>query len=103
MKFLIPFSLLIALGSHLATPRVSTPAQLVVSSAVEDFSQPFAGKQMPVHSAPAVAAVSLVYLLPPVILAVWLFGIVIVLIRWIVGWVRVSLMVRRAASVSEGP
>ena len=47
MKFLIPFSLFIALGSHLATPRVSTPAQTVVYSAVQDFSQPFAGPETP--------------------------------------------------------
>ena len=47
MKFLVPFSLLIALGSHLAKPRVSTPTQAVVYSAVEDFSQPFAGPEMP--------------------------------------------------------
>jgi hypothetical protein len=57
VKFLIPFSLLIALGSHLAKPRVSTPAQVIVYSAVEDFSQPFAGQEMPViyHSAPTAA------------------------------------------------
>ena len=47
LKFLIPFSLLIALGSHIAKPRVSTPTQAVVYSAVEDFSQPFAGPETP--------------------------------------------------------
>ena len=54
LKFLIPFSLLIALGSHLAKPRASTPAQVIVYSAVEDFSQPFAGPEMPsISQAPA--------------------------------------------------
>ena len=63
VKFLIPFSLLIALGSYLAKPRVSTPAQVIVYSAVEDFSQPFAGQQMPVifHPAPTAAPVSLLH------------------------------------------
>jgi beta-lactamase regulating signal transducer with metallopeptidase domain len=37
------------------------------------------------------------------VVGVWLAGIVVVLLRWIVGWVRISLMVRKAASVSEGP
>jgi uncharacterized protein (TIGR03435 family) len=105
VKFLIPFSLLIALGSHLAKPRVSAPAQVVVYSAVEDFSQPFAGQPMPVifHSAPAAAPVGLLHLLPAMVAALWLIGIVFVLIRWAVGWIRISLMLRNAASVSEGP
>ena len=105
VKFLIPFSLLIALGSYLAKPRVSTPAQVIVYSAVEDFSQPFAGQQMPVifHPAPTAAPVSLLHLLPAMVVAVWLVGIIVVLLRWVIGWVRISLMVRKAASVGEGP
>src|ERR1035437_5695400 len=77
VKFLIPFSLLIALGSHLAKPRVSTPAQAVVYSAIEDFSQPFAGQEMPVISqaAPSPAPVSRFHLLPPIVVAAWLAGI----------------------------
>jgi uncharacterized protein (TIGR03435 family) len=104
VKFLIPFSLLIALGSHLAKPRVSTPAQVVVYSAVEDFSQPFAGQQMPVvyHSAPSADPVSLLHLLPAMVVAVWLVGIFVVLLRWVIGWVRISLMVRKGASVGQG-
>jgi len=105
VKFLIPLTLLTALGSHLATPRVSTPAQVLVYSAVEDFSQPFAGQQTPViyHSTPTAAPVSLLHLLPAIVVAVWLVGIAVVLLRWVIGWVRISLMVRKAASVGEGP
>jgi bla regulator protein blaR1 len=111
VKFLIPFSLLIALGGHLAKPRESTPAQAVVYSVVEDFSQPFAGQQMPVlyhqapaayHQAPTAAPVSLLHLLPAIVVAVWLVGIVVVLLRGLIGWVRISLMVRKAASVGGG-
>ena len=105
IKFLIPFSLLIALGSHLARPRVSTPAQAVVYSAVEDFSQPFAGSETPMISdaAPSPARVSRFHLLPPIMVAVWLGGIVAVLLLWATGWIRVSLMVRRAAALGRGP
>src|ERR1017187_8334604 len=81
VKFLIPFSLLIALGSHLGKPRVSTPAQAVVYSAVEDFSQPFTGQEMPlIPQAPSPTPVSRVHLLPPIIVAVWLAGIMGVLL-----------------------
>jgi uncharacterized protein (TIGR03435 family) len=103
VKFLIPFSLLIALGSYFAKPRASTPTQAVVYSAVEDFSQPFAEQVPPVISQAAPASVSLMHLLPPVIVAVWLAGIVVVLLVWATGWIRVSLMVRRAAPLREGP
>jgi uncharacterized protein (TIGR03435 family) len=105
VKFLIPFSLLIALGSHLAKPRASAPAQVIVYSVVEDFSQPFAGQQMPVlyPQAPTAAPVSLLRLLPAIVVAVWLVGIVVVLLRGLIGWVRISRMVRKAASVGEGP
>jgi bla regulator protein BlaR1 len=102
VKFLIPFSLLIALGSHLAKPRVSTPAQAVVYSAVEDFSQPFAGPELPLISQ-APAPVNRFHLLPPIIVAVWVAGIVAVLVVWAAGWIRVFLMVRRAVPLDQGP
>src|ERR1017187_8463179 len=91
VKFLIPFSLLIALGSHLAKPRASTPPQAVVYSAVEDLSQPFAGQEMPVISQAAPTSVSLIHVLPPIMVAVWLGGIIVVLLVWATSWIRVSL------------
>jgi uncharacterized protein (TIGR03435 family) len=104
VKFLIPFSLLIAFGSHLARPRVSTPAQVVVYSAVEDFSQPFVGQVIPVTSqAPAAARVSLISMIPAMAVAVWMVGVGFVLFRWTAGWVRISLMVRNGVPVGEGP
>ena len=102
VKFLVPFALLMALGSHLGRPRMSTPAQAVVYSAVEDFSQPFAGPEM--ASMPqAPAPVSWFHWLPPIAVAAWLAGIGVVLVVWATGWIRVSLMVRRAVLLTEGP
>jgi len=105
VKFLIPFSLLIALGGHFAKPRVTTPTQVIVYSAVEDFSRPFGGQQLPFIFKPTLTAapVSLVHLLPAMVIAVWLVGIIIVLLRWVMGWARISLIARKAASVGEGP
>ena len=104
LKFLIPFSLLIALGSHLARPKASTPAQAVVYSAVEDFSQPFAGPEMPSISeaAPPPAPISRFHLLPPIIVAAWLGGILVALLVWAAGWIRVSRMVHRAVPLEQG-
>jgi uncharacterized protein (TIGR03435 family) len=104
VKFLIPFSLLIALGGHLAKPRVSTPAQAVVYSVVEDLSQPFAGQEMPMISeaAPSPAPVSRFHLLPPIFVAVWLGGIIVVLLVWATSWIRVSLMLRSAVPLEQG-
>ena len=105
VKFLLPFSLLIVLGSHLAKPQVSTPAQVIVYSAVEDFSQPFAAQPIPIiyQSRPTATPVSLLHLLPAMVVALWLVGIVVVLLRGLIAWVRISRMVHEAASVGEGP
>jgi bla regulator protein BlaR1 len=102
MKFLLPFSLLIVLGSHLAKPRTSTPVQAVVYSAVENFSQPFVGPDLPSLSQTP-APVSRFHLLPPIAVAAWLAGIVFVLLVWAAGWIRVSRMVRRALPLERGP
>jgi uncharacterized protein (TIGR03435 family) len=104
VKFLIPFSLLIALGSHLAKPRASAPVQAIVSSAM-DISQPFAGLEFPdvYQAAPSRATVSLFHLLPTVVVVVWLAGIGVVLFQWVIGWVRISRMVRKAVPIGEGP
>jgi bla regulator protein BlaR1 len=104
VKFLIPFSLLITFGSHLARPRATTPAQIVVYSAVANLSQPFAGQPMPViyQTAPSQAPVSPFHLLPQIVAAIWLGGIVVVSLMWAARWIRVLLMVRKAMPLEEG-
>src|SRR5437016_9262951 len=47
-KFLIPFSLLIGIGSHLPWARGSAGTQTGFYSAMEEFSQPFTRPAMPV-------------------------------------------------------
>ncbi len=48
IKFLVPFSLLISLGGHLARPRVSESPQSGLYSVVEELSQPFRQAAAPV-------------------------------------------------------
>ena len=74
LKFLLPFALLVSIGSqfHWRT-EVSIP-QLSLPIAMEQISQPFA------HSA-QLAAVPAASLMPTVVLGVWIFGFTAVVLR----------------------
>jgi len=104
VKFLIPFSLLVNLGSLLATPRASAAAQTALYFALEEASQPFTpsvAQVMPpaVHST---IFASLVPLLPAILVAAWLCGFVAVLFTWWVRWRRMSRVLREARPLREG-
>jgi bla regulator protein BlaR1 len=101
LKFLIPFSLLMSLGSRLASPRFSLSGRSGLFSAVEGFSQPFTFVVVtPVnHTA---SAAYLLTLLPRLIAALWLCGFVTVLILWSVRWRRVAAAVNRASPAEQG-
>jgi bla regulator protein blaR1 len=105
VKFLIPFSLLISLGGHLAKPRVSESTQSGLYSVVEDFGQPFTQTVAPV--VPGADASSPAHLLPwlqGLLTAVWLCGFIATLSVWGWRWWRVSAAVMRGAvAVSQGP
>ena len=105
IKFLVPFSLLISLGGHLARPRVSESPQSGLYSVVEELSQPFRQAAAPAV-APVEHASSAAHLLPwlqGVLIAVWLFGFVATLSLWWWRWRRLSAAVMRdAVPVSQG-
>jgi bla regulator protein blaR1 len=103
VKFLIPFSLLISLGGHLATPRNSVSVQNGLFSVAEELSQPFARTAAPVVVPVARAArVDLLPLLRGVLMIVWLCGFVAVLGLWWWRWRRFSAAMRGAVFVSQG-
>jgi len=106
VKFLIPFSLLISLGGHLARPRNSVSAQSGLYSVAEELSQPFT-QIAPLAVAPLQHTWSVAALLPwlrVVLTAVWLCGSVAALGLWWWRWRRVSATVMRGAlPVSRGP
>src|SRR5437667_4919392 len=70
VKFLIPFSLLIGIGSHLPWARASAGTKAGLYFAMEEVSQPFTAAAMPVvpQSAPRDFGVvpSLTHLLPTI-------------------------------------
>jgi uncharacterized protein (TIGR03435 family) len=112
VKFLIPFSLLVAVGIHLARPsRVlrSAPAgglYFLMDEVSQPFSQPAAWSQAPGKSrGPAQSAglrYRLAHGLPAILVAVWLCGFVVVLFVWYARWRRISAALREAVPLREG-
>lgn len=101
LKFLVPFSLLVAVGSLFSWRHVpvSTTSGMYM---VEVVGQPFT-KPLTVNTVvPApIASGSVMQLLPP-LLCVWLIGVVAVLCVWIVRWWRVANSLRKARPLTEG-
>ena len=101
MKFLIPFSWLVALGRHLAWSRApATASQHGLYFTIEEISQPFTEPSLHVGSgaASSVASVSLL----PALLALWLCGFLAVLLVWGARWRQISAAKRAALPLSEG-
>ena len=104
LKFVIPFSLLISLGSFLARPHPSVSMRSGLYSVVEEASQPFTQTVSPVVAkvVRAGSTAHLLSLLPDVLAIVWLCGFVAVLSLWWLRWQRISVAIERAARVSQG-
>lgn len=104
VKFLIPFSLLADIGSHLAWSRSLAQTRSGSYFAMEELGQPFTRSTMPVISgaATSTAFASLVHALPILIAAVWLCGFVVVLLVWYLRWRRIFAAVREATPLREG-
>jgi len=103
-KFLIPFSLLVSLGSHLSWLHSSPGSKAGLYFAMEEVSQPFTHpivSMIPRVTASAVSSGPL-HLLPALLTAAWLCGFVVVLIVWGLRWRRVSAAMRDGAPLREG-
>ena len=103
LKFLIPFSLLVGIGTHLASSRGPAGTNAGLYFAMEEVSQPFTQTTMPVGSGvlPSTVSPSLVHL-PLLLVAVWLFGIVVVLAAWYVRRRKMSAVLWEAAPLHQG-
>ncbi len=91
MKFLVPFSLLVALGGHLnfhAAPAIAQPG---LAFAIAETTQPFV---VPVASAPVAAAAEAGFDPKPIIGIVWVCGILAVLGHWLFRWFRIRAVLR---------
>jgi bla regulator protein BlaR1 len=104
LKFLIPFSLLISLGGHLATPRHSASGQSNFYSVAQEIGQPFTGTAGPsVVPVARAASADLRPLFHDALIAVWLCGLVAVLGLWWWRWRRFSQAMRGAVTITRGP
>jgi bla regulator protein BlaR1 len=98
LKFFVPFSLLVSVGSHLARPHGSADAQPVFYFVLQTMSQPF-------HQATdsqGLLAASLLRWLPGMVAVLWLAGFVTVIGQWCLRWRRVAAAIRGGVPVSHG-
>jgi bla regulator protein blaR1 len=104
LKFLIPFSLLVGVGSHVARIQrpVGTRAQLYL--VMNEVTQPFRQPTAPLSStllASTGAARPFQYL-PTLLAGVWLVGFMLVLSAWYGRCRSISAVIRRALPLHQG-
>ena len=103
-KFLIPFSLLMNLGSHLPWSRTPAVAQPAVFLAMETLGEPFAPVN-PTHvaSLPTPSALQdVLRLLPALLLLVWFVGSLAVLLVRYLRWRRLNSARRAVLPLQSG-
>jgi bla regulator protein blaR1 len=103
LKFLIPFSWLVAIGGRFAWSHALETGSGMYDT-IEEISQPFA---QPASSAvlpvtPATISFPAIHLLPAIFTAVWLCGFVAVLFLWCLRWRRISAAIRQSQPLREG-
>jgi bla regulator protein blaR1 len=98
LKFLVPFSLLIALGSHVPWRAAQAPAAASVSIALDQVSQPFAPGA---DSSPVVmTAAARTSIVPAIVWTLWACGFLGVAVSWLIRWRRINAAVRAGSPVS---
>jgi len=103
LKFLVPFSLLVSLGSRLSWFQPSTSSKPpALYFAIEEISQPFTQTAVDVATPNAAKAATSLPHLSTVIAFVWFAGFLTVLFLWTIRWLRIAVATRRAQLVHEG-
>jgi bla regulator protein BlaR1 len=101
VKFLIPFSLLVGMGSYLPWLHRAEGTNPGFYVAIEEVSQPFTQPTMPMIPQ-GNASIGPIHLLPAVLGAVWLCGFLVVIFQWYFRWRRISEAIRKAVPLQEG-
>jgi beta-lactamase regulating signal transducer with metallopeptidase domain len=95
LKFLIPFSLLIAVGKHIEWSAATSRTQKL-SVVMEQIGQPFAQERRVAAIAQPVLAHGGSFL-PVILLTIWVCGFAAVAILWWRRWRRIHTVVREGA------
>jgi bla regulator protein BlaR1 len=95
VKFLIPLSLLIALGNRMEWRKAPTPSN--VSAVMIEVSQPFTAQPATIHAAPVRRNRT-----PEILLGIWACGFLGICCSWWVRWRRVRNAVRAGSAVELG-
>jgi uncharacterized protein (TIGR03435 family) len=106
LKFLMPFSVLTALGERFGVRPVVVASFAPYEVMIDATGGPMADSAVRL-SAGQPPAVSLAHrigtILPDVLIALWVLGAAVLLITWLVRWRRVAAVVRTSAPLADGP
>jgi uncharacterized protein (TIGR03435 family) len=104
VKFLIPFSLLIAAGESLRSAFAIPIQRPALAAVMEQITLPFPQAASPAAAAYAgvapAAASQPGSLVPLILLAVWLCGFLLVLLSWVRGWLKIRASVRASSRMT---
>jgi uncharacterized protein (TIGR03435 family) len=92
VKFLVPFSLLFAIGARIELPGAAPIAHTAIPAAAHEVTQPFVALE-PLASG---VAAEHGFSLAGVLLVIWLVGFVAVVVSWVRRWVRVRRAMKSA-------
>ncbi len=96
VKFLVPFSLLFAIGARIELPAAAPIARTAIPVGAHEVMQPFVDFEPLASGTAAEHGVSMV----GVLFAVWLVGFVAVVVSWARRWVRVRRAIKSAWPVA---
>jgi uncharacterized protein (TIGR03435 family) len=101
VKFLVPFSALVAMGSRLSWSHALEGSNKGFYFVIEGLIRPF--PQPPVtQPASAIFLSGLASMLPALLAAGWLCGFVVVLLVWLLRYRKISASLRHAKPLREG-
>jgi uncharacterized protein (TIGR03435 family) len=93
LKFLIPFSLLMAVGSYFKWPAAAVAARPAVSAAIRQFGQPLIVPDVFTSTSQTTTSVHTGAI---ILLLIWSCGFLAVLAAWLLRWRRVRASLRNA-------
>jgi bla regulator protein BlaR1 len=101
LKFLLPFSLLVTLGSYISPGQSAATSTGDLYVVMDTMSQPFSRGATPVTTHTSFHA-GLTQMFPAILATLWLCGFLGVLFTWFARWRRISAAMRVAVAVQEG-